>query len=328
MKILVVGATGTLGRQIVRDLLTTGYEVKCLVRNLRKADFLRGWGAELSYGDLTIPETIPLNLKGINIIIDASTLRTDDELGNVEQVDVLGKIALIKAAKISGIEKFIFFSIAENENSEQIQILKAKQKIEETLKQSNLEYNIIQLSGFYQGLINQYAIPILEKQVIFTTDESEAIGYVDAQDISKICSKLISLNVSNNNSNFIRINEAEKLKQKQLIELCETLSGQKRNVIEISPNFLMLFSFIISTSRAGWAIADRLSFREININQKLEKYNKLKSENKIKNIVKVTKNDLVTVENYFDEYFEGLLKKLKDLNYDQQRAAKRKDLTF
>jgi uncharacterized protein YbjT (DUF2867 family) len=62
MSLLIIGGTGTLGRQIVLQALTKGYQ--CLVRNFRKASFLRV-GVELVYGDLTRPETIPPCLKGI-----------------------------------------------------------------------------------------------------------------------------------------------------------------------------------------------------------------------------------------------------------------------
>ena len=106
MSILIIGATGTLGRQIVKRTLDEGYQVRCLVRDFRRGAFLKEWGAELVYGDLAIPSTIPLALKGITTIIDCATIRSTSSYTS-ETIDWRGKLALIEAAKLVKLKKII-----------------------------------------------------------------------------------------------------------------------------------------------------------------------------------------------------------------------------
>lgn len=82
--ILVVGGTGTLGRQVVRRALDEGYDVRCLVRpRPAPADFLRDWGATVVNADLSKPETIPATLVGIHTVIDCATGRPEEPIKTV-----------------------------------------------------------------------------------------------------------------------------------------------------------------------------------------------------------------------------------------------------
>lgn len=82
--ILVVGATGTLGRQVVRRALDEGYDVRCLVRpRPAPADFLRDWGATVVNADLSKPETIPATLVGVHTVIDCATGRPEEPIKTI-----------------------------------------------------------------------------------------------------------------------------------------------------------------------------------------------------------------------------------------------------
>jgi uncharacterized protein YbjT (DUF2867 family) len=171
MSLLIIGGTGTLGRQIVLQALTKGYQVRCLVRNFRKASFLKEWGVELVYGDLTRPETIPPCLKGITQLLMLLQVELD-ELDSLKKVDWDGKLCLIEAAKAANVQKIYFFSAQNVEQFENIPLMKLKYGIETKLKKSEIPYTIFRLTGFYQGLIEQYAIPILENLPIWVTNEN------------------------------------------------------------------------------------------------------------------------------------------------------------
>jgi len=302
MNLLIVGGTGTLGRQIVKKALDNGYEVTCLVRSLRRGNFLKEWGAELIYGDLSIPETIPVALKNIDIVIDVSTVRPTDSY-NAETIDGKGKIALIEAAKIANVERFLFFSMIGAEENADIPLINLKLKIEKVLKDSGLNYTIFHCAGFFQGLINQYAVPLLEKQTIWLLGNSAPVAYVDTQDAAEAVINSLQL-MTTKNQNLLLKGDTFWSSEK-IIELCERLSGEKAKISYVPTFALGLLRRFFRFFEFTWNISDRLQFSELS------------------NKTSVTMKEVpwnisrLTLEQYFQEYFGKILKKLKESNYQQ-----------
>src|SRR5210317_972830 len=315
MSLLIIGGTGTLGRQIVLQALTKGYQVRCLVRNFRKASFLKEWGVELVYGDLAKPETIPPCLKGITAIIDASTGRPD-ELDSLKKVDWDGKLYLIKAAKAGKIKRFIFFSAQNAEQFDNIPLMKLKSGIERKLKESQIHYTIFRLTGFYQDLIEQYAIPILENLPIWVTNENTYISYMDTQDIAKFCLRSLQIPKTVNQTFFL--SGSRGWVSSEIIGLCEQLAGQQAKVRPIPLIGLKLVSNLFGFFEWGQNISDRLAFVEILNTEN----NFSKSTFELYKMFKIDSSEIIQLDDYFLEYFIRLLKRLRDGNFEDVQKQK------
>ena len=315
MSLLIIGGTGTLGRQIVLQSLTKGYKVRCLVRNFRKASFLKEWGVELVYGDLSRPETIPPCLKGITAIIDASTSRPD-EPESLKKVDWYGKLALIKAAEVAHIQRFIFFSAQNVDRFQNIPLMKLKYGIELKLQKSTIPYTIFRLTGFYQGLIEEYAIPILENLPIWITNESIQISYMDTQDIAKFC--LRSLQIPQTRDQRYFLSGLKGWVSSEIIALCEQLAGQTAKVQRIPLLLLQFVSGSFGLFEWGQNISARLAFVEI-LNTET---NFSKSTFDLYKLFKINAEEVIQLEDYFLEYFVRLLKRLRDINFEDVQKQK------
>jgi uncharacterized protein YbjT (DUF2867 family) len=315
MSLLVIGGTGTLGRQIVLQALTKGYQVRCLVRNFRKASFLKEWGAELVYGDLSRPETIPPCLKGITAVIDASTSRAS-ELDSLKKVDWEGKLCLIEASKIANIQRFIFFSAQNVEKFKNIPLIKIKNGIEIKLKESGIPYTTFRLTGFYQGLIEQYAIPILENLPIWVTNENTYISYMDTQDIAKFCLRSLQIPQTENQTFLLR--NSKEWVSSEIINLCEQLAGQEAKVQRVPLFVLKFISRFFGFFEWGQNISDRLAFAEILNTEN----NFSKATFDLYKMFKIDPSELVQLDDYFLEYFIRLLKRLRDINFEDVQKQK------
>lgn len=317
MKLLVVGATGTLGRQVARQALDEDHEVRCLVRNPNKAIFLKEWGAEIVKGDLCDKATLPSALKGVDAVIDAATARVTDNL-SAKEVDWQGKVNLIQATKAAGVDRYIFFSIINAEQHPEVPLMNIKRCTELFLAESGLNYTVLQLAGFMQGLIGQYAIPILEEQVVWVSGESTPIAYMNTQDIAKFAVRALS--VPETEKQTFPVVGTKAWGAYEIMNLCENLSGKKTRISRVSLTVLGLLRRITRFCEWGQNTADRLTFAEV-----LASGEPLDAPMEdVYQTFGLDPNKTTTLEEYMQEYFSRIMKKLKEIDYEKNKGKKKK----
>ncbi|WP_354635911.1 SDR family oxidoreductase [Planktothricoides raciborskii] len=315
MTLLVFGATGTLGRQIARRALDEGYQVRCLVRSFKRAAFLKEWGAELVRGNLCDPETLPAAFDGVTAVIDAATARATDSL-SIKQVDWEGKLALMEAAKSAGVQRYIFFSILDAEKYPDVPLMEIKRCNEAALAESGLNYTILRLAGFMQGLIGQYAIPILDNQAVWMTGEVVPIAYMNTQDIAKFAIRALSVPETENKT--FPVVGTRAWSGDEIVALCNRLAGKEAKIIRSPLSLLRTVRKIARFFQWSWNVADRLAFVEVLASGKPL----TASMDEVYPVFGLDPKETTTLEGYLQEYFSRIMKKLKELDYEKEKNSK------
>jgi uncharacterized protein YbjT (DUF2867 family) len=317
MTLLIVGATGTLGRQIARRALDEGYEVRCLVRSSRKAAFLKEWGAEIVLGDLRQPDSLKAALVGVTQVIDAATARATDSLG-VKEVDWDGKVNLIQAAVAAKIEKFVFISVLDAEKYRSVPLMEIKYCTEKFLAESGLNYTILRPCGFLQGLIGQYAIPVLEGQAVWMAGQVAPTAFMDTQDIARFVVKTLAAVAAKGKTMPVVGNKA--WSGNEIISLCERLSGKEAKVTKVPLGLLSAVRKFATFFEWSWNSADRLAFAEILATGKPLNADMTETYQ----ILGLNPQDNTTIESYLQEYFSRIGKKLRELEYEKEKLKQSK----
>jgi uncharacterized protein YbjT (DUF2867 family) len=141
MKILVIGGTGTVGSQVVRELLARKAVVQVLTRSEDKAKGLPA-GAQGVVGDLLDPGTVRSVFKGVDgvfMLIAVSTTETHE-----------GLMAL-NGMRMAGVKRLTYMSVHNLEQALHLPHFGSKLPIENVLKTSGIPYTILRPNNFFQN---------------------------------------------------------------------------------------------------------------------------------------------------------------------------------
>jgi uncharacterized protein YbjT (DUF2867 family) len=148
--ILVVGATGYLGRETTKLLLQRGEGVRVMARTPSKADELKKLGAEIVQGDLIDRTSLVRACQGVDRVLASAHSVMGKGKYRSEYVDGDGHRALIDAAKKAGAAHFVYVSILDARPDHPLGLWRIKYQTEEYLKASGLSYTILRPPAFME----------------------------------------------------------------------------------------------------------------------------------------------------------------------------------
>jgi uncharacterized protein YbjT (DUF2867 family) len=150
-KVLVAGATGYLGRHLVRELKNQGYWVRALIRK-KSQEALFTEIDDLFCGEATKPETLSGITKNIDIVISTIGITRQKEGLTYMDVDYQGNLNILREAQKHGIERFQYISAINGDKHRNLEIFKAKEKFVDELKQSGLNHIVMRPNGFFSDM--------------------------------------------------------------------------------------------------------------------------------------------------------------------------------
>lgn len=188
--VLMVGATGRLGREICRALAMKGIPIRAMIREMadrQKVELLKKYGSTFAYGDLREPRSLEEACQGVHhVICSASALSSyDPGVNDFETVDLQGVKALIDVAAESGAEHFIYISFSLR-NEFDSPLMQAKQAIEKHLANSGMTYSILHPSFMMETWFSpEMGFDLESRSAVLFGDGKNPIPWISNWDTAK-----------------------------------------------------------------------------------------------------------------------------------------------
>ncbi|MBN1680106.1 MAG: complex I NDUFA9 subunit family protein [Anaerolineae bacterium] len=147
--ILVTGASGYVGNNLVRRLAAAGKPVRALVRNPDKAAArLAGVRDQVDIvtGDVTRPETLPPVMADVSAVIHLVAIAIESSGRTYEQVNTQGTINMVDAAKAAGVRRFVNMSQNGADSRLPYRFLASKGAAQDYVAASGLDWTALQPS--------------------------------------------------------------------------------------------------------------------------------------------------------------------------------------
>lgn len=217
--ILVTGATGNVGSQVVEQLIASGVTPRVAVRSINKAESLKKAGAEPVEMDLARPETVQSALTGVDKVFLVSPF-----VPNMVELTAI----LIEAAKRANVQQIVKLSALAQPG---IALSKWHEEMEKAITSSNIPFTFLRPNGFMQNFVNAMAESIKSDNAFYLNAGDGKVSFVDTRDIASVA--VAALITSGHEGQSYTITGAQALSHAETAAILSQVLGRTINYVDV-----------------------------------------------------------------------------------------------
>src|SRR5215467_8799032 len=223
--ILVTGATGTVGGEVVKQLSSTGQKVRASVRSATRVtsnDKLKD--VELVKMDYNKPETLVTAFKGADklFLLTPASPKASELTAN-----------LVKEAKKNGIKHIVKQSVMGADSELDVAHLRLHRQAEKMIEESGIPFTFLRPNDFMQNFVNFYSPTIKSSNALYLPAEDAKVSFVDVRDIAATAVKALTDDGRHIGKTYT-ITGPEALSYSRAAEILSNVTGNKINYVNVS----------------------------------------------------------------------------------------------
>ena len=232
--ILVTGATGTVGSEVVKQLLSYKGQkeediiVKAAARSAND-DTFRNLGVQVVQLDYNKPDTLSAALRGIDKLFLLTPFQSN-------MVDLTSN--LVNEAKNAGVRYIVKQSVLGANAEPGITSSRLHRQAEKVIEESGIPFIFLRPNFFMQNFVTFYSHFIKTQGAFYVPAGDAKASFVDVRDIAAVAVQALSGSSKNGTANHIRkaydITGGEALSYGQAAEILSKEIGKKVNYVNIS----------------------------------------------------------------------------------------------
>lgn len=247
--IIVTGATGTVGRELVGQLKDTGVEFLAMVRDTDKAHRTLGRDVDVIYGDYMKPDTLDVAFREATKVYLVSP-------SNEHQVVMENNV--VDAAVRAGVDHLVKQSVQGASPYADVHFFRFHYLVENRIKETNLPYTFLRPNTFMQNLLGQ-AQSISSQGKIYGSVGDGKVSMIDARDIASAAATALTTDALTGQT--FDITGAEALTFRDAANILSQALGREVQYVDVAPDEMK--NNLLAMGLPEWRARDYTEFQEM-----------------------------------------------------------------